>query len=223
MLKIGIIDSGIADLSYPQILKKCSFKWTDDGIATVEDKVMDQLGHGSVLANIIRRQSPDAKIVVAKVFFHKLLCTPAQIAAALDWQIGQGAVLINMSFGLLADRSVLREACLRAAEAGVILVAASPARGKDIYPASYPGVIRATGDARCCSGEISYLNSTQADFGGFVRADNARIAGASVGCAYVTSAFANILIKHPNLGRPELIVSLINQANYIGLEHRTVA
>ena len=179
------------------------------------------MGQGAATADIFTRQSPEIRLLIAKVFFKKLSCTPLQIAAAIHWQIERGAQLINMSFGLHADRPVLRKACESALQAGLVLVASSPARGDPVYPAHYPGVIRATGDARCNQGEISYLNSPQADFGGYVRAEKAAIAGASVGCAYVTASVIHVLLENPHLSRASLITHLAANAIYSGPENRT--
>lgn len=226
MLKVGIIDSGIHRLPSERILEECCFSYRDGAVITGKGDAPDRLGHGSALARIITERAPQTKLLVAKVFFEKLTCTPAQIAAALDWQIAQGAQIVNMSFGLHADRPQLREACNRALSAGLVLVAASPARGNPVFPAAYPGVIRATGDARCGPEEISYLNSPQADFGAYVRDDTATtesIAGASVGCAYITAAFANILQQQASLNPTEVIEQLISTASYIGPENRGLA
>ncbi len=220
MLKIGIIDSGIGATAGLPIHAARDFFWRNGKIISCDTEVPDQLGHGSALAEIILQQSPHISLLIAKVFFYQLVCTPAQIAAALDWQITSGATLINMSFGLHSDRAILKEACQRALHAGAILVAASPARGAPVYPAAYPGVIRATGDARCHKGEVSYLNSGQADFGGHVRANQQKIAGASVGCAYITASIATILLAQPQLKPLEIIDRLVAQAKYLGTENR---
>jgi len=226
MFKVGIIDSGIDQTLKLPVHDARSFFLNDNDIT--EHDIQDQLGHGSALAQIIGRSfTGQAKLLIAKVFFEKLVSTPAQIAAALDWQIAAGARVINMSFGLHTDRPIVRAACQRAVEAGVTLVAAAPARGAPVYPATYPGVVRATGDARCQQGQISYLNTTQADFGGHVRANTlgshaAEIAGASVGCAYITSSLANILSEQPGLNPVDMINQLIAQANYFGPENRSI-
>ena len=219
-LKVGIIDSGISPASKSHLLAGCCVNWQDDRIVLTNASVLDKMGHGAALTDILCASSLSLKLLVAKVFFDRLLCAPEQIAAALDWQVMQGARLINMSFGLRTDRPVLEDACARAVAAGVMLVAASPARGESVYPASYPGVIRATGDARCQPGDISYLNSAQADFGGFVRSEHGQIAGASVGCAYVTRAIAHILCEQPETPCSDVLKALIAQSKYCGIERK---
>ena len=48
-------------------------------------------------------------------------------------------------------------ACAALLGQGAVLVAAHPARGAPCFPAAYPGVIAATGDARCGWQELSQL------------------------------------------------------------------
>jgi len=219
-IKVGIIDSGISLTSESLLSVGCCVNWRDGHIVLSNACLRDKLGHGTALTNILCTASLSIKLLATKVFFDRLLCSPEQIAAALDWQVTQGARLVNMSFGLRIDRPVLADACARAIAAGVILVAASPARGESVYPASYPGVIRATGDARCQPGEISYLHSAQADFGGFVRSEHSQIAGASVGCAYVTRAITPILYEQPEAQCGDVLKALIAEAKYCGIERK---
>jgi len=195
---VGLIDSGLAPDLAPgaRAARRFFLDASDDiQIGAVQD---DALGHGSRLARIIRDHAPDAVLLNAQVFTDRLTATPAAIAAALDWLAERGAALISMSFGLRADRPVLARAVARAVDAGVLLVAASPARGAPVFPAAYAGVIRVTGDARCGAGEISALATRQADFGACVRApanaaDTPPIAGASFAAAHVSGLLAQWL------------------------------
>ncbi len=102
----------------------------------------------------------------------------------------------------------------------MILVAASPARGAPVFPASYPGVIRATGDARCAVGEISSLATAQADFGAHVRVEDDAVAGASVGCAHLSACAATFLDQNPGASLDDLRVWLVERATYRGPERR---
>ncbi|MNP55255.1 hypothetical protein D3C76_1498830 [compost metagenome] len=124
-----------------------------------------------------------------------------------------------MSLGLRNDRPVLREACVVAQTAGVLLCASSPAQGEPVYPASYPGVIRITGDARCAPGQWSWLNSPQADFGAHVAAASG-MAGSSVGCAALAGIIAGFLRKHPGAGREAELRWLREGAAFVGPERR---
>ena len=219
-LALGLIDSGIAGPLLESVTASRCFLAAADGDVSQAAAADDQLGHGTALAGILLQGAPDASLLNAQVFCRTLSCSAAQVGAALDWLCEQGAQLVNMSFGLREDRPSLRMACERALEQGVILVAAAPARGEPVFPAAYAGVIRATGDARCAPGELSFLNTSQADFGGHVRAGATGVAGASVGCAQVAARAAAFLSAHPGGSAAQLRTWLAEQASYRGPERR---
>jgi hypothetical protein len=225
-LKLGVIDSGVRDT--PAGVSVFTKRFDPDSVQapvpdrghTHQEASSDQMEHGSAIAKIILEKVPFADLFMAQVFQQKLVTTPNQVAAAINWLVGEGVQLINMSFGLTNDRDVLRNACHHALDHGVILVAAASARGDPVYPANYPGVIRATGDARCSPNEISCLNTDQADFGGHVISTNGIIKGASVGCAYIAAFIASYLFDHRNKSPEEIIKWLTDQAKYQGPESK---
>ena len=219
-LAVGLIDSGVAGLAPASVAASRCFLAAQSGDVTQGDAVDDQLGHGTALARILLRVAPEIGLYNAQVFSHQLSCSAAQAAAALVWLLEQNIRLVNMSFGLREDRQLLRQACARAVNSGVVLVAAAPARGEPVFPAAYPGVISATGDAHCAPGEISLLENGQADFGGHVRAAGTNVAGASVGCAHVSAQAARFLAIHPGGSPAQLRVWLAAQASYCGPERR---
>lgn len=216
-LRVGLIDSGVARHA---TATGRSFLPAPDGGVFTEDAFPDRLGHGSALAGVLLAAVPDMALYNAQVFTGKLTCSATQVAAALCWLLEQRVQLVNMSFGLREDRPVLRATCERALDAGVILVAAAPARGDPVFPASYAGVIRATGDARCSHDEISHLDTRQADFGGNVCVGEAGVAGASVGCANVAARVARCLAKSPGASIEQVRVWLSCMASYRGPERR---
>jgi hypothetical protein len=219
-LRVGLIDSGVAADNPGRVSASRAFRAGADDAVGAAEASPDQLGHGTALAQILLAAEPGCVLLNAQVFSDRLSCGAAQVAAALDWLVQQGARLVNMSFGLREDRAVLRSACERAQAAGVVLVAASPARGEPVFPASYAGVIRATGDARCTPGQISWLDTVQADFGGHVRAPGSAVAGASVGCANVSAAALQIIAKNPEVTISALRAGLAARAAYRGPERR---
>ena len=167
-LRVGLIDSGVT--GHPVAASR-SFLPAPGGSVFCEDALADQLGHGTAIAGILLESTPDVALFNAQVFATRLSCSAVQVATALSWLVDEGVQLVNMSFGLAEDRPVLRDACERAIDKGVILIAAAPARGEPVYPSSYPDVIRATGDARCMEGEIQKfygkVNNSLFDAGGF--------------------------------------------------------
>ncbi|GGK67786.1 subtilisin-like serine protease QhpE [Amphritea balenae] len=219
---IGIVDSGYGFAHSPltgvdQVRVTQSFSF-DDGIVTgpVTD---DQLGHGSALLEVIAEQAPDAEFAIAQIFSKRLSTTPAQVAAAIDWLVEQGAAVINLSLGLRNDRDNLRIACEKAIAAGVILCASTPAKGDPVYPAAYPGVFRMTGDARCRVDQISCLRTQYADFGGYVKARNGVI-GASAGCAQMAGHIGRYLNEAGDTSMQAVDSWLQQQADFFGAEVR---
>ena len=218
-VRVALLDSGINGLE-ESVLQSSAVLTQPDGSVVLEAATGDVLGHGTALASTILSQAPATQLLNAQIFTQKLHCTPLQVATAVDWAVSEGAQLVNMSFGLGHDRPVLCAACKRAVTAGVILVAAAPAQGNSVFPAAYPGVIRATGDARCQPGEISFLDSSQADFGACVQATGSSISGASVGCAFVVAKIASYLAHGLPASPKKLQPWLLQEAHYRGREYR---
>ena len=208
-----------------------------EGARTVRSRVagVDAMGHGSRVARLLTDGHAVFELMLGQVFLGKVPASAAVVAAALDWAVEGGAGLIHMSLGLAADRAVLAAAVLRAVGAGCVVVAAAPARGGVAYPAAYPGVIRATGDARCGPGELSCLGP--GFFGGCPRwvvnaaedcAAGAGVdvgegagagvsGGASVGAAWVTRS---ILSEPTKRDVREVMGIMTAKAKYLAPERR---
>jgi len=190
--------------------------------------VADPTGHGSRIARLLM-SGRRIELLLGQVFTTPAPTSGAAVAAAIDWAVERRAALIHLSLGLAGDRAGLKLAVERALVAGCIVVASVPARGPPVYPAAYPGVIRATGDARCAPGELSRLGSWL--FGGCPRLEVAgRTAndqaahgrasgGASVGAAWVTHA----ILQQPPLAAAAAVDVLTAGAKYLGPERRTPA
>lgn len=194
--------------------------------ATVEDPS----GHGSRIAKLLLSGEASSEtgmeLLLAQVFLNAEPASGAAVAAAIDWAVAHRANLIHMSLGLGADRAVLRRATAKAIEAGCVVVASTPARGAAVYPASYPGVIRGSGDARCEPGELSCLapwwfggcprGLSEGAVGGDGGSTNAA-GGASIGAAWVTRAIAS---RRKYDTAEAVVAALTAAARYSGPERR---
>lgn len=219
-IRLGLVDSGVSESQADPVRGACGF--SPEGVLPVRP---DPLGHGTTVCGIIIHHAPDIALYNAQVFDRRGVTTATTVAAALDWLVAEKVDLINLSLGLAQDRAVLKAAVGRAIDAGIILVAASPAQGVAVYPSAYPGVIRATGDARCDIREVSFLDSAQADFGACPRGLEApgtqrpRIGGASLGTAHLSGQLAACLLAG---GKREFAREwLVSQAKYVHNERRT--
>jgi hypothetical protein len=233
--RVGLIDScgglgGIAAAaSEGALIADAAAFVAEGGRVERRETVADPTGHGSRIAELLSN-GPRIELLLGQVFTSSGPTSGAAVAAAIDWALDRGASLIHLSLGLAGDRAVLGSAVARALDAGCILVAATPARGAPVYPAAYPGVIRATGDARCSPLELSALRPWF--FGGCPRleaasrtangraddnaSDSAR-GGASIGAAWVTHA----IVREPPLAAPGIVEALTARAKYLGPERRT--
>ncbi len=207
-------------------LRKRRFVGQRDGAVVETVAHPDRLAHGSVIARTIADLIPEARFLAAQIFHDRMVTTPAAAAAGLDWLCKQGARIVTMSFGLRADRDVLRTACARAHEAGVILLASSPARGGPVFPAAYPDVIAVSGDARLAPGEISALDPERPVFGAHswpsgVDGTGKPIAGgASFAVATAAAIVARALVEKLAANSADVVAYLRANARYHGAERR---
>lgn len=193
-LRVAVVDSGCSAVHAPRVRAAAAFVIGDGGLDEVL-VIEDVLGHGSRVADILLHGAPQAELLVAQVFRERLTTTAAQVAAAIDWAVANGAQLVNLSLGLREPRPALAQACARAVAAGVVLCAAAPARGQAVYPAAFAGVLRVSGDARCAPGELAAIGSAEIDFGAHVRPLGGSLtgAGASMACAWLSGLAAQYL------------------------------
>jgi len=174
----------------------------------------DASGHGTRIAHVIAARA-DVRFAMAQVFDGSGRTAADVVAAAMDWCVEIGVDLIHLSLGLAADRECLAEATRRAVGAGCLVVASVPARGPVPYPAAYPGVIRATGDARCSPSQVAMLGPET--FGGCPSVAEGSGGGASIGAAHVT---ARLLGATPGGERALALARLVEIVDWHGPERR---
>ncbi len=231
MIRVGVIDSGVSE------------QWlASSGVAIGELRDFtgagtcdDRLGHGSaVIAGI---GASNVELWLARVFDDRLACPVTRIIDALKWLQACDVQLVNMSFGMTRADANFEAAVQALVSRGTVMIAASPAQGAVVYPAGFDGVIRATGDARCGPDQLSFLNSLQADFGGFPGIPGAGPAGSSIGCAHVTRIACEVMAREqeadaepqsPEMGNDKvdsaaLRAALRDRANWLGPERRGVS
>lgn len=241
--RVAVLDSGLVDSPTPTCLWPmpiASCRFVDNGRKVLTaPAISDPIGHGTRVSEVICSASCVVELLVGQVLNHRGVATAAAVAAAISWSLDAGADLIHMSLGLREDRDILATAVAIAVKAGCIVVASAPARGEGTFPARYPQVIRATGDARCQREEISELNSAQADFGGcprYVRpvdpgdwnsrpldpaeSNSTCSGGASLGAAHLTRFLVDRVA--PGSDVTAVRTELRAMARYHGIERRAV-
>jgi hypothetical protein len=138
---VGVIDTG-ADTSWPAL--------TDSIVQTegFADGGYTSRTHGTLVSEIVARSG--ARLTIADVFGvdanNRLIAPAAAIASAIDWLVGNGVRVINISIEG-PDNVVLAHVIKRALAADVAIVAAAGNSGPGAapaFPAAYPGVIAVT-------------------------------------------------------------------------------
>ncbi len=107
---------------------------------------LDRLGHGTAVAAVIHEKAPQAQLYAVKVFDRALNTTIDRILRGLAWAIDHRMHVVNLSLGAdnPAHRPGFEQAITRAAEAGVVLVAA-----RSSLPGSLAGVLQVEVDWDC--------------------------------------------------------------------------
>jgi hypothetical protein len=141
-VKVAVIDTG-ADCSHKELAGKVV-----DGYDFVNDRkgCVDDNEHGTHVSGLIAGESvgvaPEVSLYVAKVLDAQGVGNEAVIALGIDWAIGKGVNLINMSLGSRYPSPLEEELINSCEEHGIVMCAAAgnEGRGKG-YPAAYDGVI----------------------------------------------------------------------------------
>lgn len=148
-VRVAVIDSGVHP-GHPHVgVVETGISFDDTGTAGTD--TIDRLGHGTAVAAVIREKAPEAALLPVKVFDRELRASVEALVAAIDWAIDTRVHLINLSLGTVnpAHRRRLGDALVRAARAGVGLVAAAEQDDTQWLPGSLPLAIGVTLDWEC--------------------------------------------------------------------------
>lgn len=100
-------------------------------------------GHGTMIAGLVHRVAPEARIMPLKAFRADGSASLSDIVRAIRFAVDNGATVINMSFSFSAPSAELLAAIQYAASRNVVCVASAGNNGKEtaVYPASWKQVI----------------------------------------------------------------------------------
>lgn len=152
---VAVIDTGVL-LHHPDLTANLlpGYDFVDDD-ATPQDRV----GHGTHVAGLIAANgqvtgaAPQARILPVRVLDADRGGSAFTVAQGVLWAAGlleghlnpNPAHIINLSLGTPDDSEALRQAVMKAQQAGVLVIAATGNSGGVLsYPAAYPGVLAVT-------------------------------------------------------------------------------
>ena len=140
-------------------------------------------GHGTMVAGIVVRVSPHARIMPVRVLDADGAGSMLHVLQGIHYAVTHGARIINMSFGTSAPSLALEDALSEADDARVLLVASAGNDGSASphYPAAYPDVIAVA------SVGAKMQRSSFSNFGSYIAVD---APGDGVRSTYWTGGYA---------------------------------
>ena len=142
---VAIIDSGV-ELDHPavggRLVRSLQVEPGDDGPVVVDDDDRsDLVGHGTACAGIIHSIAPEADLVSIRVLGSDNRGRGSSFAAAIEWAIGQGFGVVNLSLSSRSEAMAERfhELADEAYFANTLLVSAA----NNVVGASYPSLFAA--------------------------------------------------------------------------------
>jgi subtilisin family serine protease len=123
------------------------------------------VGHGTMIAGIIARLAPNARILPVRVMDADGVGTMLDVAKGVHYAVTQGARVLNMSFGAPKLTEAMKDALDEAKNAGVVLVAAAGNDG--LNQVQYPAAGRNA--LAVASVESTLVKSDYSNYGSFVQ------------------------------------------------------
>jgi thermitase len=241
-VSIGFVDTGY-NRAHPELDAKVRGEYDfieDDPLAQDFDY------HGTSVVGLAVAETDNAEGMAAVGFNAGFLmakgcaevCLSSDTAPAVDWLVGKGVEIINLSFGAEQEPPgdpVLGAAVQRAQEAGVLVIAGAGNDGTNtdsFYPAAYPGVLGvAATDGENAPASFSnsgpvvdvaapgvdIISTYNADYpGNTTGALYARFSGTSFAAPHVAGVAALVEARNPDLTGQEITARIQDNANDLG-------
>jgi subtilisin family serine protease len=141
-------------------------------------------GHGTFVSGLIALTAPDAKIIPLRAFNHDGIGTGFNIAAAIRHAADNGAHVINLSFGLLDEDMLIKEA-IEYAQARNVFMAAS-AGNANMEQVHYP----AASDLTLAITATNAWDDYKAPFANYGKSVDVSAPGAHIYSAYPGNRWA---------------------------------
>jgi len=185
---VAVIDTG-ATFSHPDLIGRYLPGYNvmqpdAPPLDLADGTVNNAVGHGTMIAGLIARLAPDAKIMPIRVLNGDGVGTMLDVAKGVHYAVRNGARVLNMSFGSSTRSKALDNAMDEAQRAGVVMVASAGNDGADQrqQPTSKKGCLVVA------SVEEDNKKSDFSNFGSFVRVV---APGNGIRSTYWTGGYAN--------------------------------
>lgn len=208
MIRVGLIDGALPS-GWPGLRQQVRF-CENDGVLLGES-------HAEAIAHTIAYHAGEVSFQNAVIFPGRLSTHVGNVCAALKWLALDPPEIVLCAFGMARAPVALSVATARLQQAGCLVVASAPARGGEVFPAAFEGVLSVQGDARCAPDQLSRLDLPQAVFGACPEAIGAaNIRGASAAAAHLAGLLAKVVLR----GNETPLEGLADFIRYHGRERR---
>jgi hypothetical protein len=123
-VRVGIVDSGV-NPNHPHVgqVRGGVFLHADGE----SPDFVDRIGHGTAVAGVIHEKAPAAELFAVRIFDRRLAANIDTLMRGLDWCLGHGIHIVNLSVGTANDRHRPRfeDFLQRANSQGVFVVSAA--------------------------------------------------------------------------------------------------
>ena len=210
-VKVAVIDTGI-DAHHPavgDVAGYVSIKLVDEEIVEDRSPHVDESGHGTACAGIIRSLAPECELYSIKVMGPALIGRGQIFVAGLRWAIEEGMQVCNLSLGSTRRDyfGVLHELADLAYFRKVVLVTAANNYPMPSFPSVFSSVISVASHDGTDPHSIYYNPDPPVEFGApgmdirvpWLNGGWLTMTGNSFAAPHVAGLIAQILAKHPNL------------------------
>ncbi len=207
-ITVAVLDSGINNNNNLNLIQEIDF--TGEG-------VIDSLGHGTVIAEVIGSNNTvnkgiafNSQIISLKVLDSTGKGRASNAVKAIEWAIKNKVKVVNLGFGGIISNcgnDILSKAVNKAAEKGILVIVA--AGNPEIEGIMSPA----------CAEKAMAVGSMTATAKNFpdIVAPNQEISGTSISSAYVSGTAALLLSAKPETSNKELKEILFETADDINL------
>jgi subtilisin family serine protease len=185
---VAVLDTGVA-LDHPVLQGRLAPGYNALRPRAAPSDVPDgrfngSVGHGTMIAGLIARLAPDAKIMPVRVLNGDGVGTTLSVVAGIHYAVTHGAQVINLSACATQPSEALRDALDEAENADVVVVASAGNDGTNLprYPAAFEKVLSVT------AVEADSTKSAYANYGKSIRVV---APGTSIRSTFWTGEYAN--------------------------------
>jgi subtilisin family serine protease len=221
-IRVCVLDSGI-ERDHPlvgTVQRSVAVTRAGEEIAVVEDDAGDLCGHGTACAGIIRSLAPECELTSVRVLGAGYTGSGPVLLAGLEWAIGQGFHVVNMSLSTTKRQYVdlLHDLADAAYFKRTMLVASAHNMPVESFPWRFASVVSVGSHEDDDPFSLYYNPNPPVEF--FARGLNVEVAwlgggtlrctGNSFATPHVSGLCALVLSKHPEL-TPFQLKSVLHQ------------